>query len=744
MFGIESNRHGSINYRLCMGRHELKTRIKTDSMATENAFYGKPRAMDAHVRLDEENGAAPARRFLQRTAENRLKGLSCVLAAALALSAPAQAQGGSYSAVSPDGLNEVRLDVGKDGMQYSVWRRGKAIVEPAGIALKAGVSWLNGRDTGRPGAKTESTARKVEGTLATPIYKKSAIDLAANETKVDFGGWAVRLHARNDGVAWRFETEFDAPSMLVAAESTAVRFPKGTELCYTVAPGFMSGFESPAKTGPVESVQAGHPQIVMTPFTATVPGAGVVCVTESDLRGYPGLNFYRRKGEQDTLRSWQAGVPRNVDKGRRKIKVVSREPYLAKTAARRVFPWRVFVLADSPSGLVASDAVYALAAPQSQQCGTDFSWVRPGKVAWDWWNGFKITDVPGLKTGCNFETYKEYVNFAAANGIEYIIMDEGWSEKLDPEKPRAEVDVPGVIEYAKKKGVGVILWAAWAPLYDRERRIRVFDRYAAMGAKGFKIDFIERDDQDAERFLEEAAADAAARKLVVMYHGIHKPAGLQRTYPNILNFEGVYGLEQGHSAGGRKVVAANDVNLVYTRMVAGFMDYTPGAMRNRAFDAPPFDKAKDPPACYGTRCHQLALFPMFEAPVQMLCDSPTQYRTAPECTAFIAKVPTTWDETAGVAGEIGKFAAVARRKGGEWWLGAITTWDAREIELPTAFLDEGEWKVEAFEDAPDAAVNAEHYVRREFTVKAGEPLKVRLAPGGGFAARFKPLKKAGK
>ena len=644
----------------------------------------------------------------------------------------------TFNAVSPDGLNEVRLEVGEKGMKYSVWRRGKAIVEPTELALKVGVSWLNGREVSQLGKEVKTETRKVEGTLETPIYKKSAIDLAANETTVDFGDWAVRLHARNDGVAWRFETEFGGPdvppAMLVTAESTTVRFPEGAELCYTIAPGFMSGWEKPAQIGPVESVPAGHPQIVMTPFTAKVPDAGIVCLTESDLRDYPGLNFYRCEGETDTLRSWQAGVPKDVEKARRKIKVVNREPYLAKTVPARTFPWRVFVLGDTPSDLVASDAVYALATHNSPT--PDFSWVKPGKVAWDWWNGFKITDVPGLKTGCNFETYKEYVNFAAANGIEYIIMDEGWAEKLDPEKMREEVNVPGVIAYAKEKGVGVILWAAWAPLFDRETRLRVFDRYAAMGAKGFKIDFMERDDQDVERFLEETAADAAERRLVVMYHGIHKPTGLQRKYPNILNYEGVYGLEQGHSIGGRKVVVSNDVNLVYTRMVAGFMDYTPGAMRNRAFDAPPFDKAKDAPSCYGTRCHQLALFPLFEAPVQMLCDSPTQYRTAPECTAFIAKVPTVWDETVGVAGEIGKYAVVARRKGGEWWLGAITNWDARELEIPTAFLGEGEWKVEAFEDAPDADTNAEHYIRRAFTMKSGEPLKVKLAPGGGFAAKL--------
>ena len=635
-----------------------------------------------------------------------------------------------FRAVSPDGLNALSLEVGNDGMKYSVIRRGKVLVEPTGISLLvAGRKALDGS-----GTEAKASQRKISGTLETPLYKKSSIDLAANETRVDFGDWAVVLHARNDGVAWRFETAF-AGEISVTGESANIRFPKGTMLCYTQAGGLVSGWEKPAKIGLVESVSAGHPQIVMTPFTATVPGRGVFTVTESDLRDYAGLNFFRQEGETDMLRSWQAGVPKALDRNRRRIKVKSRESRLARTSGTRTFPWRVFVLGDTPSDLVAADTVYALATPCRIK---DTSWIKPGQVAWDWWNERKITDVPGLNTGCNYETYKAYIDFAAANKIPYIIMDEGWAERLDLNRPRAEVNVPGVIEYGKKKGVDVILWAAWPALTDREERIKIFNRYAAMGAKGFKIDFIERDDQESERFLEAAAADAAEKKLVIVYHGIHKPTGLQRTYPNILNYEGVYGLEQGGDKGGRKDVTSNDVNLIYTRMVAGFMDYTPGAMRNRAFNAPEYVRGRDAVACYGTRCHQLALFPLFEAPIQMLCDSPTQYRREPECTSYLVNVPVVWDETVGVAGEIDAFAAVARRKGTDWWLGAITNWDKREVALSTKFLKSGKWKVEAFEDAPDADVNAEHYVRREYTIKAGETLKVKLAPGGGFAARFTP------
>ena len=659
----------------------------------------------------------------------RMLGLAAMMAGSFVVG---RAEAQEFRAVSPNGLNALTLDVGKDGMKYSILRRGKELVEPTGISLfVGGRKALDGN-----GVTAKASQHKISGTLETPLYKKSSIDLAANETRVDFGDWAVVLHARNDGVAWRFETAFTG-EISVTGESANIRFPKGTMLCYTQAGGLVSGWEKPAKIGLVESVSAGHPQIVMTPFTATVPGRGVFTVTESDLRDYAGLNFFRQDGEADMLRSWQAGVPKALDRNRRRIKVKSRESRLARTSGTRTFPWRVFVLGDTPSDLVSADTVYALAAPCRIK---DTSWIKPGQVAWDWWNERKITDVPGLKTGCNYETYKAYIDFAAANKIPYIIMDEGWADRLDLNRPRDEVNVPGVIEYGKKKGVDVILWAAWPALTDCKERVKIFDRYAAMGAKGFKIDFIERDDQESERFLEAAAADAAEKKLVIVYHGIHKPTGLQRTYPNILNYEGVYGLEQGGDKGGRKDVTSNDVNLIYTRMVAGFMDYTPGAMRNRAFNAPEYVRGRDAVTCYGTRCHQLALFPLFEAPIQMLCDSPTQYRREPECTAFLVNIPVVWDETVGVAGEIDAFAAVARRKGTDWWLGAITNWDKREVELSTKFLKSGKWKVEAFEDAPDADVNAEHYVRREYTIKAGETLKVKLAPGGGFAARFTPIK----
>ncbi len=657
------------------------------------------------------------------------------VAAALAASIPCFAE--TFSALSPDGRNEIKLEADGEGIYYFVRRDGKPLVKKSRISLATeehGV--LDGK-----GAKPRVTSRRVSGSLATPIYKKAKVDLSANTTKVSFGSWSVMLVARDDGVAWRYETDFSG-ELTVKDESAQFAFPVAADICYSKVGHFQTGFEAVASYGKIGDVKTKGNEIVIAPVTAVVPDAGVVGVTESNLLEYPGLNF-KKKGSDKFLSAAFASAPdpETVKPGKRLAGVKGRLPYLAKTKGRRTFPWRVYVVADNPSGLVSSDIVYALAEPCRLK--GDLSWIKTGLVQWDWWHNFKIWDVPGLKTGCNYETYKAYIDFAAANGIPYIIMDEGWCEDLDLNRPKETVNVEGVIKYGKGKGVDVILWAAWARLINAEERLCIFDRYAAMGAKGFKIDFMQRDDIDCERFLEQTAADAAARKLVVMYHGVHKPTGLCRTYPNILNYEGVYGLEQGHGKGGQQKIPPNDCAIPYMRGLAGMMDYTPGVMHNRAFDAPEFrsvDKS-EPRGCYGTRCHQLALFPLFEGPVQMLCDSPTQYRKNMECVNFIAKVPTTWDDTVGVVGEIGKYACIARRKGTDWWLGAVTDWDSRELCLPTTFLKGGSWKVEVFEDGADADTNAESYVRREFTVKAGETLKARLAKGGGFAARFTPARR---
>jgi alpha-glucosidase len=451
------------------------------------------------------------------------------------------------------------------------------------------------------------------------------------------------------------------------------------------------------------------------------------------LRDYPGWNLYRDGKDAVRLSPWMAQVPvsRTVEDNQRQRLVKEREPWLAETAGTRTFPWRVFIMADQPVKLIESDLVYALAKPCAQ--ADTFGWVKPGKVAWDWWNDWNVSGVP-FRAGCNTATYKYYIDFAQKNGIEYVIFDEGWSVSLKIMEIHPDVDVPELIRYADARGVGIILWCSWPQLVGRQHE--VFKRYADMGAKGFKIDFMDRDDQFVVKFLEETANIAASYKLLVDYHGMFKPTGLQRTCPNIVNFEGVHGLEQLKWENGSDF-PAHDCMIAFTRMVAGPLDYTPGAMLNQTRKG--FKANYTQPTSQGTRVHQMALMTLFEAPLQMLCDTPTQYIRNQACTDFMVKVPTVWDETFGLLGSVDEYVAVARRKGDVWHLAVIGNWEPRELTLDLDFL-KGAYRAEIFADGINADRDATDYTREVRTVRGGTSLTVRLSSGGGWTARLTPKK----
>jgi alpha-glucosidase len=461
-------------------------------------------------------------------------------------------------------------------------------------------------------------------------------------------------------------------------------------------------------------------------------------VSESDLLDYPGWNMKRAEGGVPDLVAHMARYPVKVEhrngneigspeRPLRHIRVTERAGHLAETAGSRSYPWRVFMLAASEGKLCESDIVYALASP-SKLKNTD--WIRPGKVAWEWWNCWNVSGVP-FRAGCNTATYEYYIDFAAEFGIEYVIMDEGWSKKLAIMELNPETDVPHLVKYANSRNVGIILWCAWPQLVGRQHE--VFSKYAKMGVKGFKIDFMDRDDQVMENFLEETAKIAAEYKLILDYHGMHKPTGMSRTYPNVLNYEGVHGLECMKWENGTDFMR-NDLLGLYCRMSAGPMDYTPGAMLNMTRQQ--YKANFQQPGSQGTRVHQMALMALYEAPLQMLCDSPTQYLRNRECFEFMAKVPVVWDETVGLSGEMESSAAMARRKGDVWYAAAINSWDPCTMEIDTSFLRDGKWSVEIFEDGINADRDATDYRKISRSVKAGEKIKVNLAPGGGWIARF--------
>ena len=658
-----------------------------------------------------------------------------VVFAAAGFSVALQAE--TVSLKSPDGKNEIRI-IAEDTLQYAVLRNGRSRVAPTAISMTV-------MDKGVLGAKPKVTGKEervIRGVIKTPVYKKAAINENGNEAAVSFeGGYQVILRAYNDGVAYRFATAFGG-TVKVTDERAAIAFPSPELTAYV---GYNYGnkddgkqdklqnsWESIYERVKVSAVAPDKTRLVYLPLLLEYPDGVCMCVTESDLLDYPGWNLYRDSKDNNLLLPWMARFPvsKTVEDNQRQRRVKEREPWLAETAGTRSFPWRVFVLADRPAQLVESDIVYALATPNKLK--GDFGWVKPGKVAWDWWNDWNVSGVK-FRAGCNTETYKYYIDFAARNGVEYVIFDEGWSVSLKIMEIHPDVDVPALVKYARARGVGIILWCSWPQLVGRQHE--VFKRYADMGVKGFKIDFMDRDDQFVVKFLEETAAVAAEYKLLVDYHGMYKPTGMQRTCPNIINFEGVHGLEQLKWENGSDF-PSHDCTVTFTRMVAGPLDYTPGSMLNQTKES--FKANYAQPTSQGTRVHQMALMTLFEAPLQMLCDTPTQYIRNRECTDFMVKVPTVWDETVGLAGSIGAFAAVARRKGDVWYISAISNWKPRELTLDLGFLT-GTYKAEVFSDGINADRDATDYTRTVQTVKGGQKLTVKMAPGGGWTARLTPV-----
>jgi alpha-glucosidase len=404
--------------------------------------------------------------------------------------------------------------------------------------------------------------------------------------------------------------------------------------------------------------------------------------------------------------------------------VAKREPYIAKVNGTRNFPWRAVVISKSDKELANNDMVQKLSAPSRI---ADESWIKPGKVAWDWWNDWNISKVD-FKAGINTETYKYYIDFASKNNIEYVVLDEGWSEETNMMKISPNMNVQELINYGKQKNVGIILWASWYAI--NQVLDDAFSQYSKMGVKGFKIDFIDRDDQKMVKSLYEIANKAASYKLLIDYHGMYKPTGIQRTYPNILNFEGVKGLENA------KWTPNDDMPyyatcIPFIRMLAGPMDYTPGAMRNATkLD---FHLSNSLPMSQGTRCHQLGMYTVYEAPLQMMADSPTAYMKEQESTNFISQIPTTFDETIALDGKVGEYVAIARRKGNKWFVGGLTNWSAREMTIDLSFLGKGNYSAEIFKDGINANKDATDYVHEIIKVANTDKLKINMANGGGFA-----------
>ena len=636
------------------------------------------------------------------------------------------------SAISPDGRNMIRLWA--NPLAYEVSRDGVVVVSRSEIGMTVDGKLLNVAE------KPKVRSRSVSGEVPMQCYKKAKIDLAGNETSVDFGDWAVRLAARDDGVAYRFETK--KPGRIkIDGENATLTIPDTEAKCalnYGTYFGCEETIPKSCVAGEIDTKTDPKRKYVYLPFIYSVEGKHVA-VVESDVCDYPIWNLRRTGGVggvafESVFAGWpkrthRVGVGKKpVEFGGRWVMVDEHENWLVETEGTRTFPWRAFILCDNPHEFFLSDIVNALARGRKPY---DFSWVKPGKVAWEWWNAM---DNQGERAGCNTATYKRFIDFAAKTGVEYVIMDEGWSEALNIWKFNPNVDVPEIIRYGNGKGVGIILWMAWAQICGDEAKVA--EHFSRLGAKGFKVDFMDRGDAECERFLWKFADECARRHMLIDYHGAHRPTGMSRAYPNVLNYEGVHGLECTKWFKDEYDFMDNDVKHCFLRMTAGPMDYTPGAMDNY-----PIGKYKGTmtnPGSSGTRCRQMAMMALYEAPLQMLCDAPTKYERESECFSFMVAVPVVWDDTIGLGGSPDSFAAIARKsRDGTWYAAAITNAKGRDFILDTSFLGSGEWTMETFRDADDADVSPMHYVHEQGKrVKAGDRFEFRMAPGGGLVVRF--------
>ena len=639
---------------------------------------------------------------------------------------------------SPDGRNEIRLWTRP--LAYAVLRDGVEVVQKSEIDIK-----IDGRELEDVAEvqKPVVTRRSEKGVEASPVYKKGSIDLAGEFAKVAFGDVGIDLAARNDGVAYRFYSA-KAGQIVVNDEKANVKLPADAKCWYNESGRF--GCEETVPATSVFSALGNKPKkFFYLPFVAATQGK-TVAIMESDVCDYPVLNFEKDAPHgdddgDDELEAEFAGFPlkthragnwdakANWDRPGRWVVVDKHDDdVLTRTAGTRTFPWRVFALVDEPSKLVEADIVNALARPAAK--GKDFSWVKPGKVAWEWWNDF---DHKAVANGCTTENYKRFIDFAAKTGVEYVIMDEGWSENLNIWKFNPKVDVPEVIRYGNSKGVGIILWMAWGQIVGDEEKVA--SHFAKLGAKGFKVDFMDRGDAVAERFLWDFAEACCRNKMLIDYHGAHRPTGMSRTYPNIVNYEGIHGLEQMKWFNGSYDMMANDVRACFLRMSAGPMDYTPGAMDNYVIGQ--YKGNNNNPGSVGTRCHQMAMMAAYEAPLQMLSDSPTKYEKNMESFSFMAKVPTTWANTVALGGCPDCYFAVAREtKDGAWYAAALGNASEHDVAIDTSFLGAGAWKAEIFRDADDSNTKPTSFIHETKSVKAGDKLTFHLAQGGGFIVKF--------
>jgi len=629
-----------------------------------------------------------------------------------------------YEVKSPNGTVVLKVDAGAK-MLLSVQHKGQQVIVPSALSLKLGSGEILGDN-----AKVLSTkTTEINTTFKAINYRKAEITDACNQLvitcKSNFG---LIFRVYDDAVAYRFFTDRKG-ELVILNEEANFNFAEDHKAFipiqwdYRDGKNFNSSFENQYR-----EIRISHfpkDSLAFLPVLVDIGQNKKVELMEIDLEDYPGMFVDLNETGKGFVGVFAPYPLETYVKGLNIIPS-KRADYIAKTAGSRSFPWRAIFISEQDKELLNIDLVQKLSSPSRLE---DVSWIKPGQVAWDWWNDMNISHVD-FRAGMNTPTYKYFIDFAAKYKVPYILFDAGWNVPGDLTLPKSDLDLKELVSYGQQKGVGIIVWCSWQDVLAQMDK--AFPFFAESGLKGMKIDFIDRDDQLAVRTTYDIAKFAAENKLMVDYHGVFKPTGLQRTYPNVVGYEGVYGLENFKWA--NPDAPRYTVTLPYIRNQAGPMDYTSGSMRNS--NRHNFRPINSNPMSQGTRVNQIAQYIVFEVPVQMLSDNPTIYLKEHECTDFITRIPSTFDETVPLDGKVAEYVVIARRKGDTWYAGAMTNWTPREIVIDCSFLGQGEYLAEIFRDGMNADRDATDYKREVLNVKAGDKLKVKLMDGGGWAARF--------
>jgi alpha-glucosidase len=626
----------------------------------------------------------------------------------------------SYQLNSPNERLVVSINV-DNGLVYSLQKDGVTIIQSSKVAMKTNkfTEALFNEKPSVTHTNKNSEIKPLWGTTSSIKDEFSQITLTYPENV------SVQFRAYNDGAAWRFITGIEG-ELLVFDETAEFTIPLESTIYFPETKGFLTPFEP--NYPPIDVSKIENDKLAHTPIMFTTPQKQVVVISESNLFEYPGI-FLKKTNDQRFTGVFPKYPKRESQEILGRLRLVkwpqlsrmvvrSTEDFIAKSDGKRDFPWRVIMIADSDVEILNNTLVYQLA----NEPTIDFTWVKAGKVVWDWYHKWNLQGVD-FKPGINTQTYKYKIDFAANNGIEYVNIDDGWSKLWSFNRINSNIDLEEIINYAKQRNVGIFLWAMWNTL-DKDLTANL-DWFQKLGIAGLKVDFFDRTDQRMVDFINLLAEECAKRNLLLNLHGMFKPTGIDRTFPNVVNIEAVLGLEYNKFSD--KCTPEHNLTIPFVRNIVGPMDYTPGSMRY--MEPVAFKKSWDNPHSMSTRAQQLAMYVIYHGGVQMLADSPSLYEGDEITLNFLSKVPVTWDESIPLIGKIGEVIVIARRHGEKWYVGGMAASNSNEVKFDFNFLDDGkEYKLTLITNGEEPA----NLIKQKSIITKNDNFTLQIKPLGGF------------